>query len=114
MLFRSPGAYTIPSPGEEYAVSDELTSDSLAYKWFTYNDHEVLVLIAYSLPESEAEPGEREAAAVGDAAGWYSESGESRVLELRDGGVLIRVVFYNAERDDVFDYAGRLLSENSE
>lgn len=108
----SPGDYIIPSPGEGFTVTDEAKSANMHGCWFTSDDREALVQIAASLPEGTEVSEDAEAIPVGDRWGTIEETESTCVLILNDGGVMIRVEFWGAQRDEVIDYAAGLLAEN--
>lgn len=108
----APGEYIIPSPGERYTVTDEAQSARMHGCWFTSEEREVLVQIAQSLPDGAEVSDDAEAVVVGGCAGLIEENGDTQVLILDDGGVMIRVELWGGDRDEIIDYAGRLLSAN--
>ena len=110
---RLPGAYVIPSPGEDFTVTDQAQSDTLNARWFTSAHQQVLVQIARQLPEESSE-GAAEAVTAGGLSGALYQSGSTQVLLLRDGDVLLRVQYFNGDRDTLLAYGQALAAANAQ
>ncbi len=108
---RTPGGYAIPAPGDGYVVTDEAASERVQYKWFTSDEHDVLVEVAYQLPGGESDDGEL-LVLSGGFWGSYREEGNQQIAVLHDGDIAIRITFSDAEKDDVVSYAELLASLN--
>ena len=100
---RSPGAYVIPSPGEDYELREDISTDTLAAKWFVAERRLLMVQIAPELQELPT--GEGEAVTVGGMVGMVYEVDGDQQLLLRDGGNSILIRMYNAQREELLDYA---------
>ena len=109
---RTPGEYVIPSPGEGFSVTDEAVGTKTRGCWFTSADREMLVQIACRLPEGAELSDDAELLFVDDVPAYYEQTDTTRVLLLRDGGVLIRIEIWGAEQEELIDYARRLLEAN--
>lgn len=109
---RTPDSYIIPSPGEDFSLTNEAEGDNMLARWFTSDRMEALVEIAYRLPENtSADAGE--VVTVGDMWGTYRETGGTGVLILRDGDVYIHVEFWGADREEIMRYAEALVQANT-
>lgn len=109
---RAPGEYVIPPLGDEYTVVDEGVGERLAYRWFTGPEYEVLVEIAYRLPEDMDGAENVEFIAAGGLWGTYCEAEDTCLAILRDRDVFILVEFWGGDRQAVLDYAERLVEAN--
>lgn len=112
LLGDSPGDYQIPLPGPDYTVTDEARSERLAYRWFTSPDRELLVKIAYRLQEDRAAGGETEYVQLGPLWGTYCEADSTRLLILRDGPVFLLFESWGGTREELVEYAERLIASN--
>ena len=102
----------IPDPGEEYAVTDEAVSQTLVYRWYSSREKELLVEIAYRLPEEQTLDGPVEYRAVGGMWGTYAEAERTRLLILRDSDVLILIELFGGEEEELKAYAQHLAEAN--
>lgn len=107
---RRPMDYVIPDPWEEYELRGEAYSDTMIYKWFVHDRKQVIVEIAYNLPEGMDELSGGESVTVGDVPGVYSET-EQAIL-LHHGGIDIYIGCWNGSREDAIAYAAALLAAN--
>lgn len=110
---RQPGGYTVPMPGPDFTLTEEAEGERMLYRWFTAGSREVLVQIALRLPQSDTETGPGEPQILsGGVLGSYYESGEGKTLILRDGEVLIRITVFRLSREELTEYAERIIAEN--
>ena len=107
---RRPADYAIPDPWEDYELRGEAYTDTMTYKWFVHERKQVIVEIAYNLPEGMDDLSGGEAVAVGGVPGVYSAA-EQAIL-LHDGGVDIFIGYWNGSREDTLAYAEALLDAN--
>ena len=107
----APGDYIIPSPGEGFAVSEEFSSDTLVYRWFKSEDADVLVQVAYVLPQIGAQ--DAESIQVGALQGICASADGSTYVEMRDGDILIRIVWSGSDREALLAYADTFEAANS-
>lgn len=105
-----PGDYVIPSPGEDFALTEALDDERLIVRWFTSDSQELMVQVAGRLPAEISGREDAELVDLGGAVASYLEQGEQKLLELRDGNVVIQITCYRAEKDEVLAY-GTLLAE---
>lgn len=108
----APGQYAIPSPGEGFRVTDEAVNERLAARWFRSDRQQVLVEIAYTLPEELAAPHEAEYVSVAGRDGTVYAADGAEYLILRDGDVYIFIAYFNADRQELLDYAALLAAQN--
>lgn len=110
---REPAAYVIPDPGGSFTLSDEAVGAQMSYRWFSSATQELIVEIAYEVPE-EMEPGEDpEVVTVGPLWGTLTRTERTQLLILRDGDVYIILEYFHADRDELLSYAERLVAVNS-
>ena len=109
---RTPREYVLPSPGEEFTVTDEAVGETMQGRWYTSEEMEVLVQVAYRLPEDTSHTENVELVTVGRLWGTYHEAGGTRLLILRDGEVFIHIEFWGAEKETLFAYAELLAAAN--
>lgn len=107
---KQPGEYIIPSPGEDFSVTDEAEGERMAARWFKSDRQQVMVQIAYRMPE-DIDTGQ-EFITVGGLPGTLTEADDTETLTLRDGTVIIRIQYFNADREELIGYAERLISMN--
>lgn len=109
---RKPAEYVIPDPGGDLTVTDEGSSGKMAYRWFGSPEQELIVEIAYAVPEELAGDGQGEITAVGSMWGelWHGEHTE--LLVLHDGAICITIEYFNADRDELMAYAESLVRAN--
>ena len=107
---RSPADYVIPSPGEGYELREEVSTDTAAAKWFTAERRLLMVQIAKELPETPESAGEPVMA--GGMAGMAYDVGGDRQLLLYDGGLVILIKMYNADLQELLDYAEAFAAAN--
>ena len=109
---RSPADYSIPSPGEGYALTDEARGERLYYRWFTAPRRQLLVEIAYRLPEDVTQSENVELVELGGLWGTLSEAVGTELLILRDGEVFILIELFNGSREELMEYAEALTAAN--
>ena len=107
-----PGAYVIPSPGEDFAVTQTVDDERLVCRWFTSDTQELMVQIAYKLPQEITGLADTEPVEVNGTSAVYLEQGDQKLLELRDREVVIQIEYFNAEKDEVLAYAALLAEAN--
>lgn len=107
---RDPREYAIPAPWEDYTIQDEASGERMVYKWFGGGRKQLLVEIAWQLPEDSNQPGELETVFFGDLWGTYCE--ENRSLLLHDGAVSVYIRYWNGGREDVLAYAEAFIEAN--
>lgn len=107
---QAPGDYVVPSPGEDFALTEAVDDERLLVRWFTSEAQELMVQVAGRLPSEISGREDAELVDLGGAVGSYLEQGEQKLLELRDGDVVLQITFYRAEKEEVLDY-GILLAE---
>lgn len=105
-----PTDYIIPSPGEEYEVKEDVSTENLAVKWFSAERRLLLVQIADALPELPEELGET--VLIGGSAAFMSEAEGMWQLVMHDGDMLILMQMYNVERQELTDYAEMFAAAN--
>ena len=110
---KTPGSYAIPSPGDAYEITDEAVSERVQYKWFTSDEREILVEVAYRLPGNDAEAAGEVLVLSGGLWGAYTEDGGTKTAVLHDGDIDVRITFSNAEKDDILSYAELIASQNA-
>lgn len=110
---RQPGAYIIPSPGEDFTVTDESQSERMTAKWFAGGRRQMLVEIAYKLPDELVKTEDIEYVTVGGLPGTLYETEGMELLVLRDGSVYILIEYFNAGREALMEYAEALLAQNA-
>ncbi len=100
---RTPGDYIIPSPGEDFAVTQEMATESMVYRWFSSEDANVLVQVATVLPaiSSVSEEGVQ----IGAMQGACGETDGGVYVQLQEGEVFIRIVWSGGDREALLDYA---------
>lgn len=107
---KAPADYEIPSPGDDFTVTDEASSERIAARWFKSDHQQVMVQIAYSLPDSSL-VGQEYAAVCGIPAA-VTETDDTQILTIQHGDVFIQIQYFNAERAELIAYAERLISMN--
>jgi hypothetical protein len=108
-----PGDYVIPSPGEDFTVTETVDDQRLVCRWFTSAEQELMVQIAYKLPlEITGAEGTEIIDLNGRVAAVYLEQGEQKLVELRDGEILLQIEYYNADKEEVLAYAAALAEAN--
>ncbi len=108
-----PGDYMIPSPGEGFTVTQAVDDERLLCRWFTSDVQELMVQVAYKLPAEIAGAEGSEPVRLGETiAAVYFEQGEQKIVELRDGEIVLQVEYFNAEKDEVLAYAALLAEVN--
>ena len=110
---KAPGDYVIPSPGEGFELRSEAVSDTLAVKWFAAERRLLMVQIAEQLPEEPAAEHLVDGVEIGGLPGAVFELDGDQELLLRDGNVLILIRYWNADREDLLDYAETLVAANN-
>lgn len=111
---RQPRDYVIPSPGEGFEVTEESESERMTARWFTARRQQVLVEIAYKLPDELVKTADVEFVTVGGLPGTVYETDGIELMILRDGDVYILIEYFNADRQELTDYAEALAALNSE
>lgn len=107
-----PGVIEIPSPGDEFVITDEVRSDRIAYKWFTSEDSEVLVEVAYNMLLSSGEQENAEKVNIGGVEGYYYRSDDKELLTMKKDEVYIRIAYFNSDRAELERYASELIRQN--
>lgn len=100
---KAPEDYSIPSPGENYTLREDVSSGRMAAKWFEAERRHLMVQIAKTLPELPE--GDCEAVSIGGSIGLYYEDEGDQQLLLQDGGMYILIQMHNASRQELMDYA---------
>lgn len=109
---RAPEDYEIPSPGEGYELREDVSGEAMIAKWFVAEDRLLMVQIAYQLPE--APDGEGKYVEIGGMTGAaYDVDGDQELL-IRDGAVCILIKMFNAEREELLDYARTFAAANTQ
>ncbi len=108
---KAPADYVIPSPGEDYSLKEELSTGTVAAKWFVAERRLLMVQIAPSLQETP--PADSETVTVGAMVGALWEQEGDRLLLLHDGQVTVLIRMFNAERQEILDYAEAFAEANS-
>lgn len=108
---RAPADYVIPSPGEGYELREDLSTETVAAKWFVAERRLLMVQIAKELPEEPTGVGE--VVTVGDMVGMAYEIDGDQQLLLRDGELSILIKMYNADRQELLDYAEQFALANA-
>lgn len=109
---KKPGDYIIPSPGEDFEVTDESQSERVTARWFTAERSQVLVEIAYKLPDELVRTEDIEYVTAGGLPGTLYETEEMSILILWDGDVYILIEYFNAGDSALMDYAAALAATN--
>lgn len=109
---RGPKDYVIPDPGEDYSLTDEASGENMTAKWFTSDKAELMVQIAYRLPEDPNSSENVDLVTVGPLWGTYQEAENTGLLILRDGEILILIETWGAERAELMSYAEMLVQSN--
>lgn len=100
---RSPTQYEIPSPGEGYELREDVSTDTMAARWFVAERRLLMVQIARELPDVPT--GEGELVTVGGlTVAAYDVDGDQELL-LYDGEISILIKMFNASRDELLAYA---------
>lgn len=107
---RAPAAYEIPSPGEGYSLREDVSTDTMTARWYTAERRLLMVQIAYELPEEPS--GEGDAVIVGRMPGMAYDVKGDQQLVIRDGDVSILIKMFNADRQELLDYAAALAEAN--
>lgn len=100
---KSPADYVIPSPGDGYELREQIDSDTVKAGWFVAERRLLMVQIAPELQELPT--GEGEVVVIGSMVGTAYEIDGDRQLLLYDGGMTILIRMYNADRQELLDYA---------
>ena len=107
---KAPADYTIPWPGEGYELREDVTGEAMIAKWFTAERRLLMVQIAYELPEVPEGAGEY--VDLGGMVGFAYEADGDRQLLIRDGAVSILIKMFNADPEELLDYAAAFAAAN--
>lgn len=109
-LAAEPRTYRIPSPGEQFTVTENGEGDQVRYIWFTSEDQIILVEVLNYYPEEMTRGAE--AISVGGTPASYSEGGNAKTLVVQDGDISLVIQASGFVRDEILAYAGLLLEAN--
>lgn len=107
---RRPADYVIPSPGEGYTLRADVATDTMAAKWFVADRRLLMVQISGQLPEEPE--GDGEIVVVGGMVGMAYDVEGDRQLIIRDGENSILIKMFNADRQELLDYAAVFAAAN--
>lgn len=108
----APADYVIPDPGGDFTLTDEGASNKMAYRWFGSPEQELIVEIAYALPDEAVQDEKIEVMNAGSMWGTVSEAEHTQLLILRDGDVFIVIEYFNAGREELAAYAEAFAQAN--
>ncbi len=102
--------FQIISPGDEFEIAEQMDGNRVSYVWFKSSEGEILVELLFYEPEPFADA---EAIRIGALDGELSERDVLLTLTLRYGTNYLVIKSAHLEREDVLNYAARLIEANA-
>lgn len=109
---KHPGDYIIPDPGDGFTLREEVAADHTAARWFEDGNRQLMVQIAWQLPEEPDEDDRLKTVVVGGIPGTLYDVDGDKQLILRDGRVVILIKMWQADTDEILAYASALTEAN--